>query len=101
MSQIVACNEFSHILNEMVLIRGVMSDQLARGRRAPPARSTKSDGLGVRYFNVPAVRIVMRWNVFECGDCYFQQMTGTAMGTPAACMWAVIYYYWHENRSPT
>ena len=44
-----------------------------------------------------AAKIVMRWNIFECGDCYFRQMTGTAMGTPAACMWAVIYYYWHEK----
>ena len=46
---------------------------------------------------IEAARIVMRWNIFEYGDCYFRQLVGTAMGTPAAVMWAIIYYYWHEK----
>ena len=36
--------------------------------------------------------LVMRNNLFEWGDLYFLQLTGTAMGTSAACMWATIYF---------
>ena len=34
---------------------------------------------------VEVARRVMRWNVFEYGDCCFNQLIGIAMGTPAAC----------------
>ena len=34
----------------------------------------------------------------EFGDCFFRQLTGTAMGTSAAVMWAIIYFYLHEKR---
>eukprot|EP00984_Skeletonema_dohrnii_P030478 scaffold21998_cov96-Skeletonema_dohrnii-CCMP3373.AAC.6 len=34
-----------------------------------------------------AMKLVMRNNIFEWGDLYFLQKTGTAMGTSAACMW--------------
>ncbi|KAL7553431.1 hypothetical protein ACHAWF_017429 [Thalassiosira exigua] len=44
-----------------------------------------------------AAALVMRWNIFEFGDCYFKQLIGTAMGTAAAVLWAIIYYYWHEK----
>ena len=46
---------------------------------------------------VQAASIVMRWNIFEYGDCYFKQLVGTAMGTPVAVIWAMIYFYWHEK----
>ena len=46
---------------------------------------------------IEAARIVMTWNIFEYGDCYFRQLRGTAMGTPAAVMWSIIYYWWHEK----
>lgn len=39
-----------------------------------------------------AMELVMRYNSFEFGDLYFLQLTGTAMGTSAACMWATIYF---------
>lgn len=39
-----------------------------------------------------AMELVMRYNVFEWGDMYFLQLSGTAMGTSAACMWATIYF---------
>merc|ERR1712086_1230046 len=47
---------------------------------------------------VEAAALVMRWNLFECGDCYLKQLAGTAMGTPAAVLWAIIYYYWREKK---
>ncbi|KAL7544454.1 hypothetical protein ACHAWF_007836 [Thalassiosira exigua] len=43
-----------------------------------------------------AMKLVMRNNVFEWGDCFFLQLLGTAMGTSAACMWATIYFAVHE-----
>jgi len=43
-----------------------------------------------------AMRIVMKNNLFQWGDCFFLQIKGTAMGTSSACMWATIYYAVHE-----
>ena len=43
-----------------------------------------------------AMSLVMKNNIFEFGDLHFLQLTGTAMGTSAACMWATIYYAIHE-----
>ena len=39
-----------------------------------------------------AKELVTRYNVFEWGDMYFLQLSGTAMGKSAACMWATIYF---------
>ena len=43
-----------------------------------------------------AMEIIMRNNHFVFGDLNFLQLLGTAMGTSAACMWATIYYGYHE-----
>ena len=48
---------------------------------------------------VEAARLVMRWNVFECGDYCFKQLIDTVMGTPAALLWAIIYFYPHEKNN--
>jgi hypothetical protein len=40
---------------------------------------------------------VMKYNVFQLDDCWFQQTNGTAMGTSVACVYATIYYSYHEE----
>ena len=44
-----------------------------------------------------AIKIVMENNIFRFGEKYFIQKTGTAMGTPCACILATIYYSIHEE----
>ena len=39
----------------------------------------------------------MKFNVFTFGNSFFIQTNGTAMGTNAACMYAPIYYSYHEE----
>jgi len=61
--------------------------------------SLEDNGLG--HFPIAAVKeamkLVMENNIFEFGDMYFHQLTGTAMGTSAAVMWATIYFAVHEE----
>ena len=44
-----------------------------------------------------AVELVMRNNVFQFDDTYWLQLTGTAMGTSLACIYATIYFSYHEE----
>ena len=52
-------------------------------------------------FNIPlvtdALAIVMQQNVFQFDDTHWLQTTGTAMGTSVACVYATIYYSFHEE----
>ena len=43
-----------------------------------------------------ALQLVMKNNLFEFGKDLIKQLDGTAMGTPAACNYATIYYAVHE-----
>ena len=56
----------------------------------------REQGLLPKNFNIDmileAAKLVMRWNLFKYGDCYFKQLTGTAMGMLAAVMCAIICY---------
>ena len=44
-----------------------------------------------------AIRLVMSNNVFQLDDTYWLQLTGTAMGTSLACIYATIYFSYHEE----
>ena len=46
---------------------------------------------------ITALDIVMKNNIFTFGDTFWLQKTGTAMGTPCACMVASIYFAYHER----
>jgi hypothetical protein len=45
------------------------------------------------------LNLVMNNNIFEFRDEFFQQIAGTAMGTSAACMYAILYFAYHERRT--
>jgi hypothetical protein len=46
---------------------------------------------------IQLLTIVMNNNVFQFDDCWFHQQNGTAMGTSVACVYATIYYSYHEE----
>jgi hypothetical protein len=44
-----------------------------------------------------AVHLVMFNNIFQFDDTFWLQLTGTAMGTSLACIYATIYFSYHEE----
>ena len=45
-----------------------------------------------------SIERLMRFNVFTFGSRFFLQKNGTAMGTNVGCMYATIYYSYHEEK---
>jgi len=45
-----------------------------------------------------ALELIMNNNVFQFSDTYWKQTSGTAMGTPPACMWATLFFNSHEKK---
>jgi hypothetical protein len=48
-------------------------------------------------FFLQTLGIIMNNNIFSFGDTYWQQLQGTAMGTPAAPLYSIITYEYYEN----
>jgi len=46
-------------------------------------------------FFLETLKIIMNNNIFSFGDTYWQQLQGTAMGTPAAPLYSIITYGYH------
>ena len=44
-----------------------------------------------------ALRLIMKYNVFQFGDTFWKQKTGTAMGTPPAPPWATLFFAIFED----
>ena len=49
-------------------------------------------------FLLKCLGLIMTHNVFQFGPTYWLQTVGTAMGTPVAVTWAILYYGWLEIR---
>jgi hypothetical protein len=48
-------------------------------------------------FFLTTLDIIMNNNIFSFGDTFWRQLQGTAMGTPAAPLYSIITYGYHEN----
>jgi hypothetical protein len=46
-----------------------------------------------------ATHLIITANVFQFDNTYWMQLSSTAMGTSLACMYATIYYSYHEETS--
>ena len=60
--------------------------------------SSESD----RHFPIDLVcsllEVVMQNNIFKFGTTWWQQLDGTAMGTPCACIYATLFFGLHERQ---
>lgn len=63
----------------------------------------KEFGLSEEYISAvnDALDIVMTRNIVRFGDIYRKQISGTAMGTPPAPPWAVIFFCAERGRTTT
>ena len=50
-------------------------------------------------FFLRTMEIIMNNNIFMFGDTYWIQLKGTAMGTPAAPLYSILTFGYHENEN--
>ena len=43
------------------------------------------------------LELVMTNNIFQFGNTYWKQLIGTAMGTPCACIYAILFFAFYER----
>jgi len=48
-----------------------------------------------------ALELIMNNNIFQFSDTYWHQLSGMAMGTPPACMWATLFFNHHKEHCRT
>jgi len=46
---------------------------------------------------IEALDLIMNNNIFQFSNTFWKQLSGTAMGTPPACMWAMLFFNRHEQ----
>jgi len=46
---------------------------------------------------IEALDLIMNNNIFQFSNTFWKQLSGTAMGTPPACMWATLFFDRHEQ----
>ena len=57
----------------------------------------KLDNIFLAELVMGLTKLIMTCNIFEFGNTSWLQITGTAMGTPIACTYTIVYYAWHEK----
>ena len=46
---------------------------------------------------ISLLTLVMKINIFKFGATWWKQLQGTAMGTPCACIYAILFFGFYER----
>ena len=58
---------------------------------------TKDHNIPTNYI-IKLLNLVMKNNIFQFGNTWWKQNTGTAMGTPCACIYATLFFAYYEQK---